>query len=102
MSGKVKVATSEGTREYLSIQDSNEFDAAREAGEIVAGQEIIYRTYVVYVLEDYGMLILSRVHVMGGPQFVSPTGGWQASPDGMQWSFTVNGQPADPSQFMGK
>lgn len=102
---KIQLQTRDGIREYKFVPSAAALTAAAGAGEISVGEDIVYREYIVMVLEDYELLILDRIlaPVMNmGPEFVPPMGGWNTAPDGMQWSFTVNGQPVDPAQFMNR
>ena len=108
MVAKIRLQTADGVREYKFVPHAAALQAAADAGEVGPGEEIIYREYLVLVLGDGEMLILDRVQmaapVFGGPEFAPPVGGWSASPEGMQWHFTVNGQPVTPeqaAQFMG-
>lgn len=96
---KVQIQTLDGVREYPFIPDAAAFKAAADAGEISVGDEIIYRQWVVLLLDDLEMLILTQ----HGVPFMNPnTGG-----DTMGFGFgapdirmTVNGIPVDPAQFM--
>ena len=107
---RVRLQTPDGIREYKFAQDSRAYDAAKEAGEIEIGEEMIYRSFLVHVLPDYVMLMLDKVGMpFTGPEFVPNMGGfaggvpdmgnWQSSPDGTHWSFTMNGQPVTPEQM---
>lgn len=109
---RIKLQTPDGIREYALVPGSDAYDAARGAGEIHIGDEIVYRNYLVVIVDDFEMLVMERIQMgdpvfgggMAGPEFAPPVGGWSASPDGMQWHFTVNGQPVTPeqaAQFMG-
>ena len=95
---KIKLQTRDGIREYKFVPSAAALTAAAGAGEISVGEDIVYREYIVMVLEDYELLILDRIPapVMNmGPEFVPPMGN-------VQYSFTVNGQPVDPAQFMNR
>lgn len=105
MVAKIRLQTADGVREYKFVPHAAALQAAADAGEVGPGEEIIYREYLVWVLGDSEMLILDRVQMaapvfgggMAGPEFAPPV-------DGMQWHFTVNGQPVTPEQaeqFMG-
>ena len=106
---KIQVQTPEGVREYLFITGTAEYDAAREAGEIAIGMDIVYKNYLVGIIDNFEMLVLDMLS--GVPQFdqgmpdmdgfsggMPDMGNWQQAP-GMQWSFTINGQPVTPEQF---
>lgn len=88
---KIKLQTPEGVREFLLISGTAEYDAAREAGEIHVGDDIVYKNYLVWIIDNFEMLILDMLQ--GIPQF-DP-----GMPDMGNWSFTINGQPITPEQF---
>ena len=80
---RICVQTREGPREFKFFGDSAALTAARNTGEIAVGEEVIYRSHIVFVLDDYNLLILEQ---------------FMPTPQG--FSFTVNGVPVDPAQFM--
>lgn len=82
---KIKLMTSEGAKEFWFIPDGAEYEAARVDGEIHIGDEIVYRNYLVIIIEDYEMLILERLQGMPFGQNGS-------------WSFTVS--PEQMAEFM--
>ncbi len=95
----IRLQTLDGIREYPILPSAAALQAAADAGEISVGDEIVYREFIVLVLEDYELLILDRIpaQVMNmGPEFVPPMG------DGVNMQFFVNGQPVDPAQFMNR
>ena len=93
---RIQLQTPEGMREFPYLPTAAALIAAADAGDIVVGQEVIYREYRVLVLEDFELLILDRVGGMVPPEFVPPFGGV----GGADWKVTVNGVPVDPAQFM--
>ena len=107
---RVRLQTPDGIREYVLVPGTNEFDTAKAAGEIHIGDEIVYRNYLAAIIDDFEMLVLETLQAMpfAGPEYVPNMGGfaggvpdmgsWRSSPDGTQWSFTVNGQPVTPEQ----
>lgn len=110
MVAKIKLQTPDGIREYALVPGTNEFDSAKAAGEIHIGDEIVYRNFLVAIIEDFEMLVLERIKigdpVFGGgmgPEFAPPPGGfgdragWNT--DGANWSFTINGVPLTPEQM---
>ena len=74
---KIQIQTPEGVKEYLCAPNSIEFEKARDSGEIMQGMEIVYRRFIVYLLADCQMLVLSQLapmmphgsvtFTMGGP-----------------------------------
>lgn len=101
---KIQLQTPEGVREVKCITGSAEFDAARDAGEIAIGEEIVYKNKLVQIIDGYGMLLLDTVQ--GAPFMGGFTGGMPdmggfsgIHQDGARWSFTVNGQPVNPEQM---
>jgi len=96
---KITLQTRDGIREYPLLPSAAALQAAADAGEISVWDEIVYREFIVLVLEDFELLILDRMPapVMNmGPEFVPPMG------DGANFQFFVNGQPVDPAQFMNR
>jgi len=86
----VQLQTPDGVQAYPFIPNSLEYEAAVAAGEITEGMDIVYRNYLVHIIHDSEMLVLTQI-----AQFVqNPMGGMQG------WTFTVNGIPVDPNQFM--
>ena len=88
----IQIRTQDGVREYKLLPSAAALQAAADAGEITVGEEVVYRTFIVLVLEDFELLILGNIPapVMDmGPEFVPPVGGM----GNVHW-FTV-----DPSQF---
>ena len=86
----VQIQTPDGIQTYPFIPNSLEYEAALAAGEIKEGMDIVYRSFLVHIIHDSEMLVLTRI-----AQFVqNPMGGMQG------WTFTVNGVPVDPAQFM--
>ena len=91
---RIQLQTPDGVREVKYITGSVEFDAARNAGEIAIGEEIIYKNSLVQIIDGFGMLLLDTI------QCTPFTGGFSGiHQDGGQWSFTINGQPVDPTQM---
>ena len=73
---KIMLHTNEGAREYKILPTAAAFQAAADAEEIAVGEEVIYREYLVLVIEDFNMVILSYI---GGfaqppPQFTGAGG----------------------------
>ena len=103
---RIRLHTRDGVREYPIVPSAAALQAAAVDGEIAVGDDIIYREWICWVMEDIELLILDSLRnvvpvqpIGAGPEFVPPMGGWNAAPDGMQWSFTVNGQPVTPEQM---
>lgn len=88
---KIKLQTNGEVREYKFLPDAAAFQAAACTGEIAVREEVVYREFIVLVLEDFEMLILDRIG--GIPQFFNQP--FQGGAGGADWKFTV-----DPSQFM--
>lgn len=95
---KIHLQTPEGIREYLFIPGTAEYDAAREAGEIAVGDDIVYRNCLVEIIDGFAMLVLEMVQGMpmynpGMPDIEMPdmTNG--------HFSFTVNGRPVSQEEF---
>ena len=87
---KVKLNTPDGIKDYPFVPDSVSYEAALASGEITEGMDIVYRSFLVHIIHDSEMLVLTQI-----AQFVqNPMGGMQG------WTFTVNGVPVDPDQFM--
>ena len=108
---KVRIQTRDGVRELPFVPSAAALKAAADAGEVAVGDDIVYREWLVWLLEDYNMLILERLQVPNpvfgggaGPEYAPPMGdAWRMFTPNMgnaQFSFTVNGVPVDPSQFM--
>jgi len=93
---KIRLNTPEGIEEYPFVPDSISYEAAVAAGEITEGMDIVYRSFLVHIIHDNEMLVLTRIAPMNvAPEFPNgPAGGME------HWTFTVNGIPVDPSQFM--
>ena len=100
---KIKLQTPDGVREYKFLPDGGAYESAKASGEIAVGEEVIYRSFLVHILPGYEMLVLQQVNI----PIMHDTGGnpggeaWSFNPNMAGWSFTVNGVPVDPSQFMG-
>lgn len=58
---KIQVQTPDGVQEYLFIPDSSVYDQAVAAGEVKEGMDIVYRGFLVHVLPDMSMLILTQI-----------------------------------------
>lgn len=58
---RIQIQTRDGIREYPFVSSAAALKAAADSGEITVGQELIYREYIVLVLEDYELLILDTV-----------------------------------------
>ncbi len=90
----IRLQTLDGIREYPILPSAAALQAAADAGEISVGDEIVYREFIVLVLEDFELLVLDDLRnvmpVMG------PMG------NGVNMQFFVNGQPVDPAQFMNR
>jgi len=88
---KIQLQTANGLKDYLFISDSFAYDQAKADGLIVEGMEVVYRGFLVHILPDMSMLILSQVApMMSEPAF---------TPDMSGCSFTINGVPVTPEQF---
>lgn len=68
---RVMIRTPEGEREYKYIPDSDAYEAACSAGDISVGEDIVYREFIVHILPDYQMMLLTRI----GSLFMWNTGG---------------------------
>lgn len=71
---RIKIETRDGVREYPFIPDAAAFKAAADAGEVKPGDDIVYRQWLVWVLDDVSyMLIMERLNIpvefFGGPQY---------------------------------
>ena len=75
---RIKIQTPDGVKEYPVAENSVAFEAARDSGELTPGMEIIYRQFIVYLLADCQMLVLSQIAQMMPQSF----------------TFTMGGQPA--------
>ena len=109
----IKLQTPEGIREYLFIPGTAEYDAAREAGEISVGMDIVYKNYLVGIIDGFAMLVLEMIR--GIPQFdpgmpnmdsfserVPNMDGFTMEMPDMtngHFSFTVNGRPVSQDEF---
>lgn len=98
---KIQLQTPEGFREYLFIPGTEEFDSARESGEIHIGDEIIYRNCLVEIIDGFAMLVLEMIQGMpmynpGMPNMDGFAGG---VPDMGNFSFTINGRPVTQEEF---
>ena len=71
---KMQAQTPEGLREYKVVPDGMVFDQARGSGEIVAGEEIIYRGSIVWLQKDFSMVVFGMIQRPMGPQFVGGNG----------------------------
>jgi len=91
MAQKIQIQTPEGPREYIFLPDSAAYQAALNAGEIVVGQEVIYRQYIVWVLEDFLMLVLDQVTPAGFGFPPNGAGQWTSANGGQTWTFTMGG-----------
>ena len=98
MMQKIRLQTPEGIRELPIARSSEEYETGKASGEIAVGMDIVYKNFLVRVIEDYEMLVLEGLR--GVPQFNScmPNGFNMDIPNGAQWSFTVNGQPVTPER----
>ena len=67
---KMQVQTPEGLREYKVVPNGMVFDQARGGGEIVAGDEIIYRGAIVWLQSDFSMVVIGELQRPMVPQFV--------------------------------
>ena len=104
----IKLQTPEGIREYLFIPGTAEYDAAREAGEISVGMDIVYKNYLVGIIDGFAMLVLEMIR--GIPQFDPGMPNVDSFPGGVpnlempdmtdgHFSFTVNGRPVSQEEF---
>ena len=107
---KIRLPVSDGVKEFIWIPGDLEFESAKASGDIHIGDEIVYKNYVVGIIDNFEMLVLDTLQMVGGfdpgmPDMDSfsaempDMGSWQQAPGGMQWSFTINGQPVSPDQF---
>lgn len=86
MTNRIDIMTSDGPKNYLFIKDSSEYQQALDSGEIVPGMELVYREYLVYVLDDNNMGIIETVL----PQIQQTMFG--CNPMNTVWEFTANGE----------
>ena len=78
----IKIQTPDGVSEYTYIRDSVEYEKALAAGEISEGMDIVYRNFLVHIIHDGEMLVLTPIS-----QFV------QNPMDGMgMWTFMGGGE----------
>ena len=63
---KMQVQTPDGAQELIFIPDSVAYEAARAAGEIEVGMDIVYRGFLVHILPEFQMLVLSQMFPFGG------------------------------------
>lgn len=91
---KIRLQARGGVHKIPYVPDSAAYEAARTAGELTVGMDIVYKTYIVQILEDYSMFIVDSI------QKYMPVMNMGDVPVGGNWSFTVNGVPVDPAQFM--
>jgi len=100
---RIQLQTPEGIREYLFIPGTAEYEAAREAGEIHVGDDIVYRNCLVEIIDGFAMLVLDVLR--GVPQFdpgMPNMGGFTMEMPDMtngHFSFTVNGRPVSQEEF---
>lgn len=100
---KIQLQTPDGVREFLLISGTAEYDAAREAGEIAIGMDIVYKNYLVGIIDNFEMLILDVLQ--GIPQFdpgIPNMGRFTMEMPDMtngHFSFTVNGRPVSQEEF---
>lgn len=83
---KIQIQTPDGVKDYFFIPDSVTYDKAKEDGTIVEGMDVVYRQFLVHILYDMSMLILTQI--MPAP---IPNGGFD--PGMPNFSFMVNGVP---------
>ena len=83
---KVQLQTPEGMIEYPFVPDSRAYDEAVAAGEITVGMDIVYRSFLVHIVTDFAMLILTPI--------APPMGAGMPG-----WSFQINGIPVDFQTF---
>ena len=57
----IKIQTPDGVSEYPYIRDSVEYEKALAAGEISEGMDIVYRNYLVHIIHDGEMLVLTPI-----------------------------------------
>jgi len=96
---KIQIATPDGVGEYICVADGAVYEQAKTSGDISPGMDIVYRSFLVHILPDMSMLVLTRIQQMP-PQFVNHENA-SGAPNAARWSFSVNGVPVDPEQFMG-
>jgi len=89
---KIQLQTPDGVKDYLFIPDSTAYEHAKAADIIASGMDIVYRQYLVHILPDMSMLILTQVAPMAAPM-----GGFDPGMPNM--SFTINGVPVTAEQF---
>ena len=66
---KMQVQMPDGAQELVFIPDSVAYEAAMAAGEISAGMDIVYRGFIVHILPDFQMLVLTQLFPLGGNGF---------------------------------
>jgi len=93
MARKIQLQTPDGVQDYLFIANSIEYEQAIADELITNGMEIVYRQYLVHILPDMSMLILTQV----APQAVPNYAGFD--PGMSHMSFTINGVPVSAEQF---
>ena len=81
----VQIPTPDGIKEYPFVGSSVEYESAVSSGEISEGMDIVYRHYLVHIIHDSEMLVLTKIVSVGANDM----------PGSMAWSFTVNGVPVD-------
>lgn len=89
---KIQLQTPEGPGEYFFVPDSTAYEQAKEEGVIKEGMDIVYRQFLVHVLPDMSMLVLTKIMPMQAPM-----GGFD--PGMPNFQFVVNGVPVSKEQF---
>ena len=90
---KIQLQTPDGVQDYIFIPDSVAYDQAKEDGLIVEGMDLVYRQFLVHVLSDLSMLVLTQI----APMAVPNPGAFD--PGMPNVTFTVNGVPVSQEQF---
>lgn len=62
----IKIQTPDGVSEYTYIRDSVEYEKALAAGEISEGMDIVYRSFLVHIIHDGEMLVLTPISQLDG------------------------------------
>ena len=58
---KIKIQTPDGIQEYVFIPDSTAYEQAQAEGLISEGMDIVYRQFLVHILSDMSMLVLTQI-----------------------------------------
>lgn len=64
----IQIQTPDGIKAYPFVHDSIEYESAVADGEIAEGMDIVYRSFLVHIIHESEMLVLTQIMPFGNMQ----------------------------------